>query len=455
MSAKSEALKLIKKIEAKADWIDRSMDALQELIKAKEIEFARAFLELFMDKLDTQDNVLLTTENNKRLLASIDRIFATLKSGISTQIITKMVKDVNHIISENSEFYGRMSNMSNKEFNLKSKTIKDIVYDRLGLDEDGALKKEGYMQGLLDTSEVRNKIKDYSYRGVLTKSGFESFKNGAKDLIAGEPGKLGAFSKYHRNYAFDIYSEVDAMNSKMFKDQLGLKYFIYNGGIIKNSRSFCIRKAGRVFTVDETESWADESDNTAQQPNYDPLINRGGYGCRHSIDYINETMAFMLRPDLKYKAEFQEKYKSKSGSVDVHPKKDIKDYADNLKAAKVLADSGYNVKIMPHENNPNKKNPEFSINGLPGDLKTPKKGSKAGIDNALKSAHKQGAQSVVIDLSNTGYSVHFVKTEIARVFANNRKKSIREVILVNGTKAATINRVEILNNWDWVGKIPL
>jgi hypothetical protein len=34
-------------------------------------------------------------------------------------------------------------------------------------------------------------------------------------------------------------------------------------------------------------------------PGYDPLVDRGGYNCRHQLGYISEELAYKLRPELK------------------------------------------------------------------------------------------------------------------------------------------------------------
>jgi len=34
-------------------------------------------------------------------------------------------------------------------------------------------------------------------------------------------------------------------------------------------------------------------------PGYDPLVDRGGYNCRHQLSFISDELAFKLRPDLK------------------------------------------------------------------------------------------------------------------------------------------------------------
>ena len=80
-----------------------------------------------------------------------------------------------------------------------------------------------------------------------------------------------------------------------------MKFFIYNGGLIKSSRAFCIVRNGKVFANMEAEEWENDPTLTAipSKENYTWYIERGGYNCRHSIDFIAEDIALVLRPDLK------------------------------------------------------------------------------------------------------------------------------------------------------------
>jgi hypothetical protein len=80
-----------------------------------------------------------------------------------------------------------------------------------------------------------------------------------------------------------------------------MTYFIYNGGLIETSRSFCIKRNAGVYSTEEAEKWADDPELTAieSRENYNWLIDRGGFNCRHSIDFIAKEVAFVLRPDLK------------------------------------------------------------------------------------------------------------------------------------------------------------
>jgi len=110
-------------------------------------------------------------------------------------------------------------------------------------------------------------------------------------------GNLGRLSKYYRNFTYDLYSQVDRTAGKVIADKIGMnKYAIYEGGLIKTSRKFCRERNGKVFTYDEI---ADFNPPEAKQPDYNPFVDLGGYGCRHHLNWIPYAIAISLRPDLK------------------------------------------------------------------------------------------------------------------------------------------------------------
>lgn len=77
------------------------------------------------------------------------------------------------------------------------------------------------------------------------------------------------------------------------------QYAIYQGGLIQDSRQFCKERNNKVFTKAEIESWK-ELEWEGKPENYDPFINVGGTGCRHTLDWISIELAVILRPDLKH-----------------------------------------------------------------------------------------------------------------------------------------------------------
>lgn len=293
-----DAKKLLRRISKKADWINDAVSELETLVKRQERQFAIEFYAEIMKELELDKGRIPNNAKNRKVIARLNKVSRSIQQKTFSKVVNRMWSDFSYILTENSVYYGGIIRDPNL-FKPTDKHIRDLVFQRLGFNSDGTLVRDGYMQGLFESHEATMRIKDYVRRAVFTSSGFEGFKKGLNQLIEGEKGKMGIFSRFYRNYAYDVYSQTDAMQGKMFAEELDLKYFIYNGGLIKTSRDFCIKRNGKVFSTKDAVGWEDDPDNRAKPPNYDPLIHRGGYGCRHSLDYITEEVAELLGYDIE------------------------------------------------------------------------------------------------------------------------------------------------------------
>ena len=120
-------------------------------------------------------------------------------------------------------------------------------------------------------------------------------------------------------YTYDLYQQYDAAYNMALGNEFGFKYFIYQGGLIDDSRDFCVAHNNKVWSVDEMQTWAEWTPSDGEYPEgyevkqkdiydvpsylgypgYDPGLNRGGYHCRHALGWINDKLAFKMRPELK------------------------------------------------------------------------------------------------------------------------------------------------------------
>ena len=159
------------------------------------------------------------------------------------------------------------------------------------------------MSGILDDNNVKNDLQRYIFKELFKGVGYEALKEGIRMKIEGQPERFGLFQKHYKTFSFDVYAQLNSYTSKLYADKLGLKHFIYNGGLIATSRKFCKKRNGEVFSNDEAELWKSDPTLTAidNMESYNWLIDRGGYNCRHTIDFIAKEIAYVLRPDLKKK----------------------------------------------------------------------------------------------------------------------------------------------------------
>lgn len=74
--------------------------------------------------------------------------------------------------------------------------------------------------------------------------------------------------------------QFDASISVATAKEAGVDKFEYYGDIMDETRDWCIRHVGKVYSQDEIETlWAENV--WAGKADGDPMIVRGGYNCRH------------------------------------------------------------------------------------------------------------------------------------------------------------------------------
>lgn len=292
----------VKYIQAASDKLDGSWDKLAgSLLKDIINEFA--------DKLqkDAGGNII-NNSYNLNLIASIETIYTKFSSanlpGIAAQIATGSDK----ISAYNVDYFSQFDT-GTRDYAATTQKTQKIIRDRLGITAEGNgkkvnLKPGGYMDSLLKDNSIKNELKNLSYREVMKGIGFQDFKKGLENFIVGDEQTLGGFKQFYQNYAYDIFVEIDRHESTLLATDLDLKYFIYEGVIIKTSREFCIKRAGKVFSLKETEQWIDDpwiklNFDKGYITSYDATHDMGLFRCSHVPRFISKETAEQLRPDLK------------------------------------------------------------------------------------------------------------------------------------------------------------
>lgn len=86
--------------------------------------------------------------------------------------------------------------------------------------------------------------------------------------------------RYASQMVQDSLMQFDAAVSMKTAKESGADKFEYFGGLVDDSRDWCIRHVGKVYTQDEiNELWAENA--WQGKADGDPMIVRGGYNCQH------------------------------------------------------------------------------------------------------------------------------------------------------------------------------
>lgn len=101
--------------------------------------------------------------------------------------------------------------------------------------------------------------------------------------------------KYFNRWTTDIYSQYQRAAANEIRKDLGFTNAIYQGGLIETSRLFCIERNNKVFTEDEINSWSNLDWKGKPATGYNPIIDCGGYNCRHRLDWVSDSFAELYK----------------------------------------------------------------------------------------------------------------------------------------------------------------
>lgn len=285
---KEQVLKQALKRESLVTGLEKHLDSLVLKYQAKLLDTVSNIVDEF--STDEQDK-LVNSSANYSVINTLDKELDKSDGEAKAAIIKNLVDSFNKIVTFNGSYF---QEIDSRDIKPVSTSVMDSLKGWLGIDKNNQLRKNGYLDTLVKSTTVKNAIKETVVRSVAAGQGWKATKDNVKQLISGGGDSLGAMQKYYRNFTYDTFAQVDRKASQDFSNKLGYRFAIYAGGLIKTSRKFCIKHNGNVYHTSEIEKFKPQ---VAVPPNYDPFADLGGYGCRHSLNWIPDSLAVRLRPD--------------------------------------------------------------------------------------------------------------------------------------------------------------
>lgn len=290
-------------LEIIAKWsadFEQDFEALQKslerkLRRAEAVLLSRIIADV-LPKMGTKDGALQSGLRNMARVNLIERVFNELADDELNPILTQYAEALLGISGKDAAYY-----LAAGFDEAKVKAIaKDLGLLRqvIGIDPMGGLNETGFLYRLGESYEVRETLKKYMVDAVASGAKLANFTKGLKSIIQGSAEVNGALVGYWQQYAYDTYSRVREVSNLHFADELDLQNFVYTGGIIVSSRTFCVKKNGKVFSRKEAlDNWPKDPDliNKKNVASYNPLIDRGRNNCRHFLMYISDERAEEMR----------------------------------------------------------------------------------------------------------------------------------------------------------------
>lgn len=298
----------LKKIGRKADELldTRQRARLRNLSAVEQLLFKRVFKEL-TDSLEETNGRITSKKGFVTLAKAIDRIFDEVEAEHLVPVQQSMATDIGDFVDMNARMYKRFKQPKGGTFEAMQRSVNARLQQRFGISKEGTPMRKGYLDQLLVTNPARDEIKKMVAKAVAGGVPMRTLRRDLAMRITGTDATAGVLEKHLRTFVFDTYQVADSIANNEFADRLGLKYFIYSGGLIETSREFCRKRNNKVFTTEEAKEWPNDPTlprtkaerDAGRVSDYEPLEDRGRWECRHRLLYIPEEEAFRLRPDLR------------------------------------------------------------------------------------------------------------------------------------------------------------
>lgn len=248
--------------------------------------------EKLLSRLTYENGKLVQNVSNFEALNRLDRLMAEFSQQFVTPVIRNIADNIIKTIQLTDETFKDGYGVSESDFKAMQDASK-WVYASIGLTPEGRIIDGGYLAKLATMPEVQASVREYINSNIMNGAGLSEFQKGFKTLIEGTPDIPGEIAKYHQQFSYDLFNQADSAVTKVYAKVQGFKYFLYEGSIIKTSRCFCIKRAGKVFEKSDIDKW--QNDPTLikyyQDNPYDPFIVRGGFNCRHFLQPMSDELA--------------------------------------------------------------------------------------------------------------------------------------------------------------------
>jgi len=308
-------------VKEKDVFLDMMRTKLEKSVIRLQASLFEQAIEDIIPRLDVIDGVIQDTANNYRLVSELERVYNTFNKKVINTLLPQISTNVEKIAALNNNLMAiTLAANIPERFEKVIIAAKKITDLRMGL-QGGKMVRGGFLMSLLKSDPTE--LKQFMSKAVSGQISMKDFIAGIKEKLTGAEDKIGSMERQFKRYAYDTYQQYDRSYNKSLSDEFGMKYFVYRGGLIKDSRDFCAAHNDKVFSKDEAKEWPEwtpiKSMNKGEfpegwevkqkdlyavpgymgYPGYDPLVDGGGYNCRHGQQYIPDELAYKYRPELR------------------------------------------------------------------------------------------------------------------------------------------------------------
>ena len=245
-----------------------------QVIKAQR-ELLQVVLRL-ISQLEYEEGVLVVSEANyARIGQIIEQMRLALSHGEYSNAVVSLVEKMNAQAALTNQYFAASFADA-----FTPKQLYQIALIQSQRNALLSLTTEGIDANFLEP------FRNYLTNAISSSTSRQDLEILVRTYIDGNSERLGRLRSYSGQIADDIFSTIDRAYTKVISDDLDIQFFIYSGGVIDDSRPFCVERHNKYYHREEVEGWGKLSDWAGRIPGTNSqsiFIYAGGYRCRHSI----------------------------------------------------------------------------------------------------------------------------------------------------------------------------
>jgi hypothetical protein len=268
--------KIEKIVEEKLNRLESVPDAFVSSVEKSQLEAYKEIEKIIM-QMDTDNGILLVTDKNTALLASIDKkIKDTVFNDEYTDSLTSYIREYN--------VQGQLANSYFVELNVGF-TDADKINTILASQKNAlsVLGEDAFTQSFIAPLNQLLQSSISSNAGLL-----DTIKS-LRTFALGDDEVEGRMVAHVKRVAYDAFAVSDRTYTSAVANSLGLEWYLYRGGKIKDTRQFCLDRVDKYFHKKEIEKWANlEWQGKNSLTNKTTIFTlAGGYNCKHNPDPVS------------------------------------------------------------------------------------------------------------------------------------------------------------------------
>lgn len=215
------------------------------------------------------------------------RINARAKRGRSG-LLSFILDALGKLFDANRDYYRETGNPTQSaEDEARRRVLLLYGYD---LDK-GEVVSGGYLDQVLDAGQVGSQVSNVINQALASRSTLRELRTRLRAALS-PATRQGLVEAQYTRLTRDLFAEYDRAVKFAYKERLGLKYAIYAGTEMDETRDFCAARYNLVFSEAEIASWNAE-EWQGKKPGPVEIV-CGGYNCRHSLNWITDELAETL-----------------------------------------------------------------------------------------------------------------------------------------------------------------